>query len=122
MMSRRYPGALRQDLVTALADRHLCARSNQPASLVEGHDDHRGSVAANLLRMCNEASSPSFRLMEFTTALPCTHLSPASITVHLDESIMIGTRAISGSGGNQIQEANHRRFRVQHALIHVRRR
>ena len=29
--------------------------------------------------------------------LPWMHLSPASITSHLDESIMIGTRAISGS-------------------------
>ena len=30
-------------------------------------------------------------------ALPCTHLRPASITDHFEESIMIGTRAISGS-------------------------
>ena len=28
---------------------------------------------------------------------PCTHLSPASITDHFELSIMIGTRAISGS-------------------------
>ena len=30
-------------------------------------------------------------------ALPWTHFSPASITDHFDESIMIGTRAMSGS-------------------------
>ena len=30
-------------------------------------------------------------------ALPCTHFNPASITSHLLESIMIGTREISGS-------------------------
>ncbi len=30
-------------------------------------------------------------------ALPCTHFRPASITDHLDESIMIGTREMSGS-------------------------
>ena len=35
--------------------------------------------------------------MEFTTGLPCTHFSPASITVHLDESIINGARAMSGS-------------------------
>ena len=29
--------------------------------------------------------------------LPCTHFSPASITFHLDESIITGTRAMSGS-------------------------
>ena len=42
-------------------------------------------------------SSPSLRLIELTIALPCTHFSPASITDHLDESIMTGTRAMSGS-------------------------
>ena len=29
--------------------------------------------------------------------LPCTHLRPASITLHLELSIMIGTREMSGS-------------------------
>ena len=49
-------------------------------------------------RACvRNASSPSFRLIELTMGLPCTHLSPASITDHLEESIMTGTRAISGS-------------------------
>jgi len=36
-------------------------------------------------------------LIEFTIALPWTRLRPASMTFHLEESIMIGTRAISGS-------------------------
>ncbi len=35
--------------------------------------------------------------IELTTGLPCTHLSPASITSHLEESTMIGTRQMSGS-------------------------
>jgi len=35
--------------------------------------------------------------MLLTTPLPCRHFSPVSITDHLDESTMIGTRAISGS-------------------------
>ena len=64
-------------------------------------------------------SSPSFRLMELTIALPCTHFSPASITVHLEESSMIGTRAMSGSAATRLQEAHHRRLRVEHALVHV---
>ena len=45
----------------------------------------------------SNCSSPSLRLIEFTTPLPCTHLRPASITVHFEESIMIGTRPMSGS-------------------------
>ena len=66
-----------------------------------------------------KASSPSFRLIELTTALPCTHLSPASITDHFDESIITGTRAMSGSRGDEIQEAHHRRLRIEHPLVHV---
>ena len=42
-------------------------------------------------------SSPSFKEIEFTIGLPWTHLSPASITDHLEESIIIGTLEISGS-------------------------
>ncbi len=36
-------------------------------------------------------------LIEFTMPLPWMQRRPASITAHLDESIMIGTRAMSGS-------------------------
>ena len=35
--------------------------------------------------------------MEFTTALPCVTCNPATSTSHFDESIIVGTRAISGS-------------------------
>ncbi len=43
------------------------------------------------------AASPSFIEIELTTGLPCTHFNPASITSHFDESIITGTRAMSGS-------------------------
>ena len=36
--------------------------------------------------------------------LPCTHLRPASITVHLDESIITGTRAMSGSAAMRFRK------------------
>ena len=42
-------------------------------------------------------SSPSFIEMELTIGLPCTHLSPASMTSHLEESTITGTRLMSGS-------------------------
>ena len=35
--------------------------------------------------------------MELTIGLPDTHLRPASITLHLELSIITGTRAMSGS-------------------------
>src|SRR3546814_9946056 len=51
----------------------------------------------HLRAWARNGSSPSFMLIELTIGLPGTHLSPASITLHFDESIITGTRAISGS-------------------------
>ena len=50
------------------------------------------------------AASPSFMEIEFTTALPCTHLSPASITENFDESTITGTRAMSGSAAIRLRK------------------
>ena len=41
--------------------------------------------------------------MEFTTPLPWMHLRPASMTVHFDESIITGTRAMSGSAAMRLR-------------------
>ena len=49
------------------------------------------------------ASSPSLSEIEFTTALPCTHFSPASITENFEESIITGTRAMSGSAAIRLR-------------------
>ncbi len=49
------------------------------------------------------AASPSFIEIEFTTALPCTHLRPASITENFDESTITGTRAMSGSAAIRLR-------------------
>ncbi len=43
------------------------------------------------------SSSPSFREMELTIPFPCRHCSPSSITDQRDESIIIGSFAMSGS-------------------------
>ena len=40
---------------------------------------------------------PSFMEIEFTIGLPATHFRPASMMLHLELSIMIGTLAMSGS-------------------------
>jgi hypothetical protein len=57
----------------------------------------------------SSSASPSFRLIELTTHLPCRHSSPASSTAKRLLSIMIGTRATSGSA------ATSRRNRVKAA-------
>mmetsp|Transcript_48871 Transcript_48871/g.135852 ORF Transcript_48871/g.135852 Transcript_48871/m.135852 type:complete len:205 (+) Transcript_48871:1503-2117(+) len=43
------------------------------------------------------SSSPTFKEMEFTMHLPCTHFRPSSITGHFEESIMKGSLATFGS-------------------------
>ena len=50
-----------------------------------------------ILALWRKSASPSFIEIELTTGLPCTHLSPASMTDHFELSIISGTRAISGS-------------------------
>ena len=57
----------------------------------------------NLACRMNSAS-PSFMLMELTMPLPCTQRKPASITLHLLESIMMGTRAMSGSPATKFKK------------------
>jgi hypothetical protein len=54
-------------------------------------------VAAHDLRVLDELASPSFIEIELTTALPCTHFRPASMMANFEESIITGTRAMSGS-------------------------
>ena len=49
-------------------------------------------------------SSPSFMEIELTIALPWTHLSPASSTSHLEESIITGTREMSGSAATSLRK------------------
>jgi hypothetical protein len=65
------------------------------------------------------SASPSFSEIELTIGLPCTHFSPASITLHLELSIMTGTRAMSGSLAIRFRNRAHRRGRVEHRLVHV---
>ena len=52
------------------------------------------------------SASPSFMEIELTIALPWTHLRPASITSHFEESIIIGTRAISGSDATKFKKCD----------------
>ena len=65
------------------------------------------------------SSSPSLRLIEFTTPRPWSCWSPASITENLELSTMTGTAAMSGSAPEPAQEPGHRGHAVEHRLVHV---
>jgi hypothetical protein len=56
-------------------------------------------------RACwTNSSSPALREMELTIDLPCTHLRPASMTSHLEESTISGTRQMSGSAATSLRK------------------
>ncbi|MDT4874424.1 hypothetical protein D3C80_893130 [compost metagenome] len=48
--------------------------------------------------------------MELTMPLPWMHFRPASITSHLEESIMIGTREMSGSPAIRLRKVTMAAF------------
>ncbi len=50
------------------------------------------------------SASPSLSEIEFTMLLPCTHLSPASMTLHFEESIITGTREMAGSPARRFRK------------------
>jgi hypothetical protein len=41
------------------------------------------------------------------------------MTDHFEESIITGTRAMSGSEATRFRKRDHRRLGVEHALVHV---
>src|SRR5438270_796101 len=60
---------------------------------------------ARTLRACSrKACSPSLRLSELATPLPCRHLSPASNVDQRELSTMIGRRATSGSVASRFRK------------------
>ena len=65
------------------------------------------------------SASPSFIEIELTTALPCTHFRPASMIANLEESIITGTRAMSGSLAIRLRNVTIACFGVEQALVHV---
>ena len=83
--------------VGAFADANLLFEGGGLALLVEGHDDDGGAVLENGAAFWRNFASPSLSEMELTIPLPCRHFRPASMTSHLEESIMKGTLATSGS-------------------------
>ena len=65
------------------------------------------------------AASPSFSEIEFTTALPCRHLRPASITENFEEFDHHRHARDVGLGRDQIEEGHHGLLGIEQALVHV---
>ncbi len=81
---RRKADFLGQNAIGALANLNFAFVGVRLSLFIKGHHDHRRAVAADQPRLLLKFSSPSFRLIELTTALPWMHFSPASMTDHFD--------------------------------------
>ena len=77
-----------------------------------------GAVAAAEFGLFDGTWPPLFIEIELTIPLPWMHFRPASMTSHLDESSMMGTREMSGSEAIRLRNGPSRR-RSQHRLVHV---
>ena len=110
---------LREQLVAALADLDLAGERIRLALLVEGHDHHGRAVGLHLARMREE------RLLAFLERDGIHHaLALDALEARFDDGPLRGVdhhrhaRDV-GLGGDEIEEAHHGGFRIEHALVHV---
>ena len=115
----RKAGLLGQQLVGARADRDLALERVGLALLVERHDDHRRAIGAHQPRLAQEGLFAFLHRDRVDDGLPWTHFSPASITENFDESIITGTRAMSGSAATRLRNSTIAASESMQALVHV---
>ena len=116
---RRKPDHFRQQLVGALANLELAVGCVGLSFLVERHDDGGRAVALHLAGMVEkgrcaflEADGIHHRLALHTFQASLDHL-PFRRVDHDRHPRNIGL------GGDEVQEPDHRRLRIEHPLIHV---
>lgn len=108
-----------QDVVGALADFFLARLGVGLAVLVEGHHHHRGAVALAQAGMVLEGLDAFLHRDRVDDALALDALQAG-----LDHFPLGGVdhdrhaRDV-GLGGDQVEEGDHGRLRVQHAFVHV---
>ena len=116
---RRKIGLPRQQLVGPAADVDLALERVGLAFFVEGHDDRRGAVAPHQPRLAQELGlallhrnrvDDGLALHAFESGLDHRPLRRVDHHRHARDI---------GLAGDQIQKPDHRRFRIEHRLVHV---
>ena len=105
--------------LAALAHRSAPLQRIRLPVLVEGHDHDRRAIALAQAACSREFLRPGLQADGIDYRLPGMHFSPASITVHLEESTVMGTRAMSGSEAIRLRNRTSGLLGIEHALIHV---
>ncbi|SSW84821.1 Uncharacterised protein [Klebsiella pneumoniae] len=108
-----------QYFVRAAANLNFTRASVGLAHFIKGHDHHGGTVAADLLRVMNKGINALFHRDGVDDAFTLNALQP--LLDHLpfggvDHDRHAGDVRLTG---DQVEETHHRRFGVEHPLIHV---
>ena len=110
---------LGQQLVGAGADFHLARDSVGLTHLVEGHDDHGRAITAHQSCLVEEGLFAFLHRDGIDDALALKTLEAGLEDVPLGGIQHHRDAGDVGLGGDQIDEAHHRRLGVEHALVHV---
>ena len=119
MMSSGGKPAACQQAVGTLADGHAPLDRIGLPLLVEGHDHRRRAIAAHLARVVEKNLLPLLQADGVDDALALQALesrlehAPLGGIEHHRHPRDVGLR------GDEVEEAHHRRFGVEHALVHV---
>ena len=108
-----------EDAVRPPADLELALDGVGLAALVKGHHHHRRAVAAHQRGLAAEGVLAFLQADGVDDALALDARRPASITLHLELSIMNGHAGDVRLGGDQVQEPDHGPLGIEHALVHV---
>jgi hypothetical protein len=108
-----------QQIVGAFADFDLALPGVGLALLVEGHDDHRRAVAPRQARLFEELRRAFLHRDGIDDALALDALEAGFDDVPLRAVEHQRHLADVRLGADQVQEAHHRRLRIEHGLVHV---
>ena len=116
---RREADLFGEDFVGATANLNFTFAGVGLTNLVESHHHHRGAVAANQFRMVDKGFDALFHRDGVNDAF-----SLNAFQALFNDFPLGGVNHDRHAGnvrlaGNQVKETHHRRFRVEHPLVHV---
>jgi len=116
---RREADLIDQQAVGARANFHLSGPGVGLAMLVEGHHHDGGAVAQDLARLVEELRFTFLERNRIDDPLALQALQPGFDHAPFGAVDHHRNACDVGLGGNQIEIGHHRRFGVEHALVHV---
>ena len=119
MSSGGKPTFFSQQLVGPAADRHLALDGVGLALLVERHHHHRGAVAQDLARVCEERRLSLLHRDRVDDRLALHALEASLDHVPLRRIDHHRHPGDVGLGGDHVEERHHRLLAVEQALVHV---